>query len=258
MKVHHLNCGTMRVPGATLVCHVLLLETDSGLVLVDTGFGLRDIAEPARRLGPFRHVVRPVLHPDETAARQVERLGFTRQDVRHIVLTHFDLDHIGGLADFPHAQVHVTADEVDGAMRSPSRRERLRFNPPQWEHGPSLVEYKPEGESWRGFPAAQELTEIAAGIVYIGLPGHTRGHAAVAVDAGDRWILHAGDALFHRGTLDGRTRIPMALRAQERFVAHDLAKVRDNHARLAELHRRADPDLAIVCSHDPALYAAMR
>jgi glyoxylase-like metal-dependent hydrolase (beta-lactamase superfamily II) len=28
------------------VCHVLLVETDNGLVLVDTGYGLDDIADP--------------------------------------------------------------------------------------------------------------------------------------------------------------------------------------------------------------------
>ena len=40
MKVHHLNCGTMNPPAtASVVCHLLLVETDSGLVLVDTGFG---------------------------------------------------------------------------------------------------------------------------------------------------------------------------------------------------------------------------
>jgi glyoxylase-like metal-dependent hydrolase (beta-lactamase superfamily II) len=37
MRVHHLNCGTMRPPGAALVCHVLLVESDAGLVLIDTG-----------------------------------------------------------------------------------------------------------------------------------------------------------------------------------------------------------------------------
>lgn len=52
MKVHHLNCGTMRVPTAPVVCHVLLIETGNGLVLVDSGYGLDDIADPARRLGP--------------------------------------------------------------------------------------------------------------------------------------------------------------------------------------------------------------
>ena len=52
MKAHHLSCGTMRMPTVpTLVSHVLLLETDAGLVLVDTGFGLEDIVGPARRLG---------------------------------------------------------------------------------------------------------------------------------------------------------------------------------------------------------------
>ena len=118
MKVHHLNCGTMRlrVPGAMpLVCHVLLVETGDGLVLVDSGFGLSDIADPARRLGFVRHVVLPALNPDETAVRQVDALGFTPADVRHIVVTHFDLDHVGGLADFPHADVHVTvADSTRG------------------------------------------------------------------------------------------------------------------------------------------------
>jgi glyoxylase-like metal-dependent hydrolase (beta-lactamase superfamily II) len=115
------------------------------------------------------------------------------------------------------------------------------------------VEHAPaEGEPWRGFAAATELTGVAQGIVMVALPGHTRGHAAVAVDAGDRWILHAGDAFFHHGAIDGTGRIPLSLRVMERAVAHDWSAVRDNHARLAELRARADADLTVVCAHDPA------
>jgi glyoxylase-like metal-dependent hydrolase (beta-lactamase superfamily II) len=257
MKVHHLNCGTMRVPTFPVVAHVLLIETGNSLVLVDSGYGLDDIADPARRIGPARHLIRPVLDPAETAARQVESLGFRRDDVRHIILTHLDVDHTGGLSDFPQAQVHVTTAEATGAMRSPSLREKMRYRPAQWAHHPKIVEHTPAGDTWRGFAAAEQLDTIAPGIALISLPGHTRGHAAVAVDTGGRWLLHAGDAFYHHGTL-GHSRVPAVLRAGETLVAYDLRKVRDNHARLAELHQRADPALVIICSHDPALYESMR
>jgi glyoxylase-like metal-dependent hydrolase (beta-lactamase superfamily II) len=258
VKVHHLNCGSMDFPGSPLICHVLLVETDRGLLLVDTGFGLGDIADPGPRLGAVRRVIRPVLSPEESAVRQVERLGFTRDDVRHIVLTHLDLDHIGGLSDFPEAVVHLTSAEVAGGMRSPTRRERLRFRPAQWAHGPTIVEHPPDGEAWRGFAAARPLDGVDPGVVMVSLPGHTRGSAAVAVDAGDRWILHAGDAFYHRGTLDGHSHVPLGLRIQEAAVAHDRRQVRANHDRLAELYRRAEPDLVIVCAHDPVMWAGVR
>jgi len=254
VRVHHLDAGTMHPPGPDVVCHVLLVEGDDGLLLVDTGFGLADVAAPARRLGPMRYLLRPALDPEQTAARQVERLGLRREDVRDVVLTHLDLDHAGGLADFPHARVHTTRAEVDAAMRSPGRRERSRYRPLQWAHGPHLVEHPPEGEAWRGFPAARE---VVPGVLLVPLPGHTRGHAAVAVDAGDHWVLHAGDAFYHHGTLDG-TRVPAVLRVMETAIADDRAQVHANHARLADLAREAPDDLLVVCAHDPALLDAAR
>ncbi|MDQ1040476.1 glyoxylase-like metal-dependent hydrolase (beta-lactamase superfamily II) [Streptomyces sp. V3I8] len=261
MKVHHLNCGTMRPWGAPegLVCHVLLVETATGLALVDSGVGLLDRAAPGRRFGPARHLVRPVFEEAETAVRQVERLGLDPADVRHIVLTHFDADHAGGLADFPRARVHLTDAEATAALAPGTRTEKGRYRPAQRAHGPELVRHPAgAGESWRGFPAATELTGIAPGVVLIGLPGHTRGHAAVAVDAGDHWVLHAGDAFYHRGQIDGTTRPPRSLLAMERAVAHDRRAVRANHERLAELWRAGADDLLLVNAHDPGLLAAAR
>ncbi|WP_024794010.1 MBL fold metallo-hydrolase [Tomitella biformata] len=256
MRVHHLNCATLRPPAMPdgLVCHVLLLETASGLVLVDSGLGLRDPAERARRFGPARFFVRPAYDPEESAFRQITRLGLDPQDVRHIVLTHFDADHTGGIADFPWAQIHLTAAESFAARHPQTLQEKGRYLPAQLEHNPLLVEHTPaQSESWRGFPGAKELTDIAPGIVLINLPGHSRGHAAVAVDAGERWVLHAGDSFYHHGQVDGAGKAPKALLAMERLIAYDWAKVRANHDRLTQLWAAAEPDLLLVNAHDPHL-----
>src|SRR5690242_13773313 len=111
MKVHHLNCGSMREidPGhgdlepAAVVNHCLLVETDSsGLVLVETGFGRVDVERPEEALGrTFLDRTQAVPNHEETAVQQIARLGYSPGDVRHIVLTHLDLDHTGGLPDFP-------------------------------------------------------------------------------------------------------------------------------------------------------------
>ena len=256
MRIHSLNCGSMTMPGdARLVCHVLLLETEAGLVLVDTGFGLADIADPRHRIGPYRAVIRPKLDPAETAARQVEALGFRRADVTHIVITHFDIDHIGGLADFPDALVHVTAAEAEGAVHHPSWRERIRFNPRQWAHGPRLVEHEVTGDEWFGFAAAEQLTGIDPRLVYVALPGHTRGHAAVAIETGERWLLHAGDAFYHHSAIDGVGRQQRSVTIQERLVAYDNRLARANRARLAQLHRERAADVDIISAHDPELFA---
>ena len=252
MKVHHLDCGPMQPPVVGhLVCHVLLCETAGGLVLVDSGMGLADIAEPARRLGLLRHLLQPSSDPLTTAVRQVEALGFEATDVRDIILTHLDLDHVGGIADFPAARIHVTAIE-HAAATAPTLRERSRYRRVQWDHQPIFVTYAEPGEPWRGFAAAQPLDGLDARFALVPLPGHSRGHACVAVDTEDRgWLLHAGDAVFDGSMLGGASAPRRALRAFERVVAFDLAQVRANHERLAELQAREGAAVHVLPAHDP-------
>lgn len=112
---------------APAVNHCLLVETDSaGLVLVETGMGLGDVRDPDGTLGAdWVAMAQPLLDEDETAIRQVARLGYAPADVRHIILTHLDVDHCGGLPDFPRAEVHVLAAELAAAVaEAPSFRYR--------------------------------------------------------------------------------------------------------------------------------------
>lgn len=254
MLVHSLNCGTLTPPVVgRLVCHVLLCETGDGLVLVDSGLGTADLAAPARRLGPVRSLLQPTYAPAEPAVAQVVALGFTPADVRHVVLTHLDLDHAGGLADFPAALVHTTAAEHHAAVVAPALRERGRYRPVQWSHGPRWQTYEGPGEPWNDFSAAYQLAGLDARFALVPMPGHSRGHAAVAVETDDGWLLHAGDAAFDRSSLVATEPRNRALLAFEQLVAHDRRAVADNHRRLAAL--QAGGSAQVVTAHDPVLLA---
>ena len=255
MTVHHLNCASMRpLATAPMVAHCLLVERPAGLLLVDTGFGSADCADP-RRLGqPFRAVVRPVLDPAETAVAQVRALGLDPADVTDIALTHLDLDHVGGLADFPAARVHVYADELDAALH-PTVRERGRYLPVQRAHGPTWVRHDVAGDDWFGFGS---VTALDDDVVLIPLQGHTRGHCGVAVRRPDGgWLLHAGDSYFHASEKLTPPAPPMALKAFQGLLAVDNRRRLANQERLRELQRSHADDVTIFCAHDPEEYAAL-
>lgn len=237
---------------AHLVCHVLLIEHSDGLTLVDTGFGTGDVRTP-RQLGrPFLAIVRPQLEPAETAASRLGELGFEPADVRHIVVTHLDLDHAGGLVDFPQAEVHVFAPEHQAAM-SPTWRERSRYIPAHWAHGPRWVPQTVAGEQWFGFDSVRAMPGGADEILMIPLPGHTRGHTAIAVRRDDGWLLHCGDGYFHRDEVSTPPHCPPGLRVFQALTEVDGKLRRQNQERLRELAERHGGEVELICSHDPVL-----
>jgi glyoxylase-like metal-dependent hydrolase (beta-lactamase superfamily II) len=242
-----------------LVCHCLLLELDDRLVLVDTGIGLADVADPRRRLGGmFVRFVRPTLDPTWTAVQQLEFLGFAADDVRDIVLTHMDLDHTGGLSDFPHARVHVSDTEFVRAQARPSRHDRMRYRPLQWAHEPEWCRYIADGEPWFGFEAVRDLVDLPPEILMVPLFGHSAGHSGVAIDTGSGWLLHCGDAYFHRGEVDPeQPHAPPLLRAFETYAQDDGPMRHRNQARLRELFAEHRHDVRMFCAHDPEEFDAL-
>ena len=257
--VHHLNCGTLcPLAGSLLsigrmVCHCLLIETArDGLILVDTGFSTFDVAAPERLPRLFRIATGPRLAADETAVAHVRRLGFAPSDVRHIVITHLDLDHAGGLVDFPEAIVHVHTHEHAAAMARATRNERTRYLPTQWAHGPRWSLLDTGGELWRGLPAVQRLPGLDVDVGIVALHGHTHGHSGVVVggNSGEA-LLHAGDAVYTEGTFS-RGSTPWALRVFERRMAIDDAARLASIEHLIRLHGTG---VRIVCAHDPVQFA---
>lgn len=281
MRVHHLNCGTFCPPFGRLidgrksllsrghlVCHCLLIEAGNSLVLVDTGLGSDDLARPRERLGAsFARLMRPALDVKETAIHQVRALGFDPADVRHILLTHLDLDHAGGLADFPAASVHVYRPEHEAATARGTLLEQQRYRPQQWAHGARFHLYDSGGEPWFGFDCVRQLDGLPPEILIVPVTGHTRGHAAIAISTpapppsdpgaapwsrrGAGWLLHAGDAYFYRGEMDpNRRACPAGLDLYQRTIAVDNAARATNQERLRALARERAGNVRVFSAHD--------
>lgn len=241
-------------PFGHLVCHCLLIETDAGLVLVDTGFGTRDVRDPSRLPLFFRLLNNIQLLPEETAVHQVRRLGFRPEEVRHIIISHLDFDHAGGIEDFPNATVHLMAREHRAAVNHDGgihgdRRYQLR----QWDEVRHWQFYREDrGERWMGFDAVRDLEGLPPEILLIPLAGHTRGHAGVAIreDSGN-WLFYAADAYFYRGEVGApERRCTPGLRFYQRMMDTDRpARIR-NQARVRRLSLERAGEVRIFCAHD--------
>jgi glyoxylase-like metal-dependent hydrolase (beta-lactamase superfamily II) len=267
MRVHHLNCGTINtVAGVAMigtgglltrarcVTHCVLAETDDGLLLVDTGFGTRDCSTPT----PFMHVMMALAgHPrdlEETVVRRVGRLGYVPQDVKHIVLTHFHYDHVGGLPDFPWAKVHIYEGEYEAVTKPQDAYERYPCRQEHWAHGPDWVVHSLQGDRWFGFDCTPPVDLGSTEFPLVPLPGHTRGSSAVALRLTNGWLLHCGDAYTFYGDVDPQApfRPPYYRLFRPLFNLNRAFKQIGKHSpRLRALLREHGDQVQLTCSHDP-------
>lgn len=271
MKIHHLNCATCcpmgghfmdgMTPGigpAKLVCHTLLIEGPNGLILIDTGMGLRDVQNPRERISPFlRKILRPILLEQETAHFQIRQMGFDPKDVRHIILTHLDFDHAGGIDDFPNAEVHVMEPERRAIAKRNGFVAKNRYSPSQLTQSKHWNTYFPEGERWFGFQSVRDLEGLPPEILFIPLYGHTEGHAGVAIKTDQGWLLHAGDAYFYRGEMDTKYHCTPGLRAYQKMMEVDRYMRLANQQRLRQLALN-HKDVTVFSAHDAMEYLSLR
>jgi glyoxylase-like metal-dependent hydrolase (beta-lactamase superfamily II) len=266
MRIHHLNCvsacplggiwmdgvsaGSLR---ARITSHCLLLELASSLLLVDTGYGLLDVAAPRSRISPFfLALMKPELREEMTAVRQIESLGFDRRDVRHVVLSHLDFDHAGGLDDFPEATVHLLSSERDAALAQKTLLDRMRYRPAQWGSRDRWRSYPAsQGEPWFGFDAVRGLDGVDEDVLLVPLLGHTFGHAGVAIRDAERWLLYAADAYFFHAEMNLEDpRCTPGLTLYQAMMDKDRPQRLMNQQRLRQLKFEHGSSLELFCAHD--------
>lgn len=200
--------------GQTNVFNVsLILDAARGPTLVDTGL-------------PGQY---------DTIATALAEAGVGVADLKRIILTHQDIDHVGSLYDLVQASgaavlAHATeAPYIDGAR------------PPRFAL-PEVLAQRPElravAERFKPTPVDQALQDaerldLAGGVRVIATPGHTPGHICLYLERSQALI--AGDALT---SSDGR------LAGPNPSATPDMPQAEQSLRALAALDVKA-----IVCYH---------
>lgn len=230
----------------------LLRHPEHGIVLFDTGYSRHFLEATAHYPEALYRMVTPV-HLDAGAAvsLQLERDGIPATEVAWVVLSHLHGDHVGGLADFPDAQI-ACSNEAWQDMRKRSRFGALRNGLlPKLINAQSQtrlhwIEAMPTvalDGAFARFGTGYDLFDDRS-VLLVPLPGHAAGHFGLLFEDADGPVFLIADASWSSQAIRDLTP-PMTL------VTAWLGNTRvyrDTLAKLNALHLEA-PQVRIVPSH---------
>lgn len=150
----------------------VLLQTDGGWVLLDTGFNTALIRDPylSKRFFPSVEY-RPVLPgPGEPIEAQLAEIGVDIDEIHTVAVSHLHVDHAGGLKLFAgRVPVHAQRRELEYGLSN---------HPEPEKHAIYRIDFDDPRIDWR---LADGDAEIAPGITAVPTYGHTPGHQSFVV-----------------------------------------------------------------------------
>ncbi len=190
-----------------------------GVILFDTGYSPRFFEQTKYFPNKFYALTTPVtIAPEMTALAQLARRGIAVRDVKHVILSHFHADHIGGAGDFPHATYIYRGSSYDAVKGlTPWKSLMAGFL------GGLLPEdfqrrSRPLGDSdFRvgnyGFHEFSNACDVFGDgqILAVDLPGHAAGQIGLLVHdgSGARFFLVADAAWLGRSFQENRAPLPL-------------------------------------------------
>ena len=253
LKIQHTTFGLMGpivyTPTRVMPIHCVIISIGERVILLDSGFGTREMMQPNTLLGDdVLWRVFPLIDLRLTALERLRAQGIRPEQVTDIVLTHLDYDHAGGLYDFPNAIVHVSKEELDAFDSAQPRGAYRRY---QLSHKTQLKTYPSTGEQWFGLEARslQLPGHLEANLVP--LPGHTAGHCGIAYREDGKWSLHAGDAYFDHNInfWEHAPGLPLEIGFQNSATERQASL-----AKLRALKAQHGAEINCFCTHDQQEY----
>lgn len=96
----------------------LIQHPDLGFILFDTGYTRRFYE--ATRSYPnkiYANITKVEIKEEEEVKSQLQHFGISSNDIKHIILSHYHADHVGGLKDFPNATIYCSKKAFEHAQK---------------------------------------------------------------------------------------------------------------------------------------------
>lgn len=246
---------TIRFPATVAVIE----HPREGVILFDTGYSSRFFEQTKYFPERLYSLITPVtLSPGQSAVEQLLAQGISLRDVRHVVVSHFHADHVGGVADFPHS-TYIYRDRGYEAVRHLGRLGAVRAGflsgllPGDFTHRARVLvdqDFRVGQYGFHDFDMACDLFGDGQ-VLAVDLPGHAIGQIGLLVRAGnsERYFLVA-DACW--GEYAYREQRPPSALVRAIF-----ANWNDYKTTLSKIHTlsRQEPELKIVPCHCDQTFA---
>lgn len=241
--------------------YALIRHPQRGVVLFDAGYSCH-VLEIAKRWPERLYTLTlPIALPSEDEpVNKLAALGISPSDVSFIFLSHFHVDHIGALRDFPHAQF-IYARSAWESVRSLGRVAGLArafmpgLIPDDFEsrgRGFGTDDFIALDERYSPFSRGFDVFGDGA-LLAVELPGHAVGHVGLFVETKQERIFLCADACWTTRSYAENILPVRAVGA----VFDDWCDYARSLERIHQFHAR-HPSVRIVPSHCQQAWEAWR
>lgn len=227
----------------------LIDHPQHGYLLFDTGYSKHVIEELKSFPMKLYSWVTPIdFHEAQSAKAQLIARGIAPEEIKTIILSHFHIDHMGGLRDFPNAHfifsrhAYLSTRGLKG-VKALFSAYMPQLEPAYLEERATLLDQPSFPLAHPGFEKGHDLLGDGS-LVAVDLPGHAAGQMGLFLRTAEQDILLAADACW-TSRIYRECLLPHPL---AKCITHDYAAFVLTLRKLHQLHQLR-PDIKIIPSH---------
>lgn len=228
---------------------VLIKHPHHGYILFDTGYTRRfyDVT----RYFPnkiYAMITKVVVDEQDEIKHQLLRNNISPLDIKHVIVSHFHADHIGGLLDFPNAVIYTSKIAYEYFKKIPevfafSKGILKKLVPADIEQRLIFIEEKSNIYPNDYFDKVYDLFDDET-INLIPLPGHAPGQMGLTVQTEKAKYFFIADACWLRKSFEENI-LPNNL---AKLIIHSWEDLKETQSKINNFFKK-NPDINIIPTH---------